>query len=190
MREREQDRSVITSPIKQQILLCIAAGVVLGLTRSPRNYFRIVSRLPRELRRIRLSYLYQILREFEHQRLISWRESRDGTVTAVITERGKHKVLTFHADTMQIPKPLRWDKKWRLVLFDIPERKRLARDVLRDKLQELGFYQLQRSAFVLPYSCKDEIEFLVELFEVRSYVYYMELHSITNEAKLKLIFKL
>jgi len=91
---------------------------------------------------------------------------------------------------MRIERPKHWDHLWRMVIFDIPEHKRIARDVLRDKLHELGFYQLQRSALILPYPCKEEIDFLVELFEVRSYVYYMELHSISNEARLKLAFKL
>lgn len=180
----------IRSPLKQQILLLLAAGLVLGLTRSPRKYFRIVSILPRELKKIRRSYLYQVLREFEHERLISWREARDGTITAVITEKGKRKTLYFNVDTLQIIKPRRWDKIWRIVLFDVPERKRLARDVLRDKLQELGFYQLQRSVFIVPYSCREEIEFLVELYNVRMYVYYMEVTTISNEEKLKLIFNL
>mgnify|MGYP001579747141 FL=1 len=181
---------VITSPLKQQLLLFLVAGCALALTRSPRSYFRVISALPRELRKIRRGYLYQILREFEQERLISWKESRNGMVTAIITERWKKKTLSFSADSMQITKPRHWDKIWRLVLFDIPERKRPARDALRDKLRELGFYQLQRSAFILPYPCREEIEFLVELFEIRLYVYYMEVYTVSNEAKLKLVFKI
>jgi len=180
----------IRSPLKQQVLLLLTAGLALCLTRSSRRYFHIVSALPRELKKIRRSYLHQILREFEYERLLSWKETHDGTVTAVITEKGKKKVFRFNVDTLQIAKPKRWDKIWRIVLFDVPERKRLARDVLRDKLQELGFYQLQRSVFIVPYPCREEIEFLVELYDARAYIYYLEVTTISNEAKLKLIFDL
>ena len=190
MEIRRGREKTITSPLKQQVLLLIAAGFALGLTRSPRKYFRVLSILPRELKKIRKSYLYQILHEFEHEKLISWKETCDGVVTAVITEKGKKKTLSFKIDTMCIVKPKRWDKVWRIVLFDIPERKRAARDALRNKLQELGFYQLQRSVFILPYPCREEIEVLVELFDIRTLVYYLEAQTIFNEAKLKLAFDL
>ncbi len=44
----------------------------------------------------------------------------------------------------------KWDKKWRLVLFDIPEKNRLTRDKLRKSLKRFGFKNLQRSAWISP----------------------------------------
>ncbi len=91
---------------------------------------------------------------------------------------------------MQIKKSAIWDRKWRVVFFDIPEKKRKARDALRNKLRELGFRELQKSVFVHPYSCQSEIDFIVEFFEIRPYVRYGELTNLTNEAELKLRFDL
>lgn len=41
-----------------------------------------------------------------------------------------------------------WDKKWRLVAFDIEELSRFKRDRLRKKLKELGFAACQKSLYI------------------------------------------
>jgi len=84
----------------------------------------------------------------------------------------------------------KWDGQWRMVIFDIPEDLRKARDALRSKLKELGFCELQKSVFVFPYECKDEIDFIVEFFGVREYVRYGILRSIDNDPHLRRIFHL
>jgi hypothetical protein len=63
-----------------------------------------------------------------------------------------------------------WDKKWRIVLFDIPETKRVARDALRELLTSAGFYQLQKSVFVGPYPCEKQVSALADYFEIGDYV--------------------
>jgi DNA-binding transcriptional regulator PaaX len=76
------------------------------------------------------------------------------------------------------------------VVFDIPEKLKRGRDALREKLKELGFYELQKSVFVFPYECRDEIEFIIEIFELRKYVRFGVLEEIDNELHLKKIFEL
>ena len=90
----------------------------------------------------------------------------------------------------EIKKPKRWDGKWRFVIFDIPEKRKTVRDAFRKYLSDLGFYQIQRSVWVWPYECKKEVDFLVELFEIRSDVYYLLVEAITNEALLQKHFQL
>ena len=67
---------------------------------------------------------------------------------------------------MIIKKPKTWDEKWRLIVFDIPDYQRKASNTLRHKLIELGFLQYQKSIFIHPYPCQDEINFIREIFEV------------------------
>lgn len=81
-----------------------------------------------------------------------------------LTEKGKKKAGWFQIDALEIKKPKRWDKKYRLVIFDISEMKRIYREVFRGKLKELGFYPLQKSVWVCPYDCQDEIELLRDFF--------------------------
>lgn len=106
----------------------------------------------------------------------------------MLTEKGRRKILIFNADNLKIKKPAFWDKKWRMVIFDIPESKKRARNALRQKLGNLSFYSWQKSVFVHPYNCLDEIEFITELFQVRPYVRFFEATNILNEAELRLYF--
>ncbi len=121
-------------------------------------------------------------------KLIEARKDEDGTVTMVLSDNGKKRALTYNLGTMQIKKPETWDGNWRVVLFDIPEEKREARDSLRTRLLNLGFFELQRSVLVHPYECSDEIEFLIEMGDIRPYVRYMRAHHIDNEPHLKRFF--
>ncbi|HEY4497158.1 MAG TPA: hypothetical protein VJC20_00145 [Candidatus Paceibacterota bacterium] len=45
----------------------------------------------------------------------------------------------------------KWDHKWRLLIFDIPEKIRGRRDFFRRELYNFGFYPLQKSVWVYPY---------------------------------------
>lgn len=50
-----------------------------------------------------------------------------------------------------------WDRKWRLVAFDIPEKQRIKRITLRNKLLSLSFGQWQKSVYISPYNFSQEI---------------------------------
>jgi hypothetical protein len=178
------------SPIKRKIILLLQAGLALGLTPSPRAHFYIFKELAREWREVDRKYLYRIVREFYRERLVDWQEKPDGSIRIVLSEEGKKRALEYNFDELKIKEPDRWDGKWRGVFFDIPEKRRKARDALRDKLKELGFYEMQKSVFVYPFPCRDEIDFIVEFFNIRPFVRYAEMTSLTNEAELKIKFNL
>jgi len=180
----------ISSPIKQKLLLALAAGLALGLTRSPRKQLYILKNIPKEFRRINRDYLWRIISEFHRDRLVDYREDEDGIITMTLSEVGQKQTLKFKLDQLVIKKPAGWDKKWRLVIFDIPEKIKRGREALRDKLKELGFFKLQHSVWIYPYQCRDEINFIVEIFELRRYVRMVEADYITNEAELLLHFDL
>ena len=91
---------------------------------------------------------------------------------------------------MSIKIPKQWDKKWRIVIFDIPEKLKKSREILRFQLKRLNFYELQKSVFVLPYSCKDEIEYIIEFYGIRRFVRFIVAESIDNELHLKKHFNL
>ncbi|MEK7505245.1 MAG: CRISPR-associated endonuclease Cas2 [Patescibacteria group bacterium] len=180
----------LSSPIKQKVLLLLASGLTLGLTRSAKKQWQILKNLSREWNFIDRRYLFQIIREFKLDRLISHTEKETGEVEIVITEKGQRHSLLFDPDKLKIVPPKHWDEKWRLVMFDIPETKKSARNALRLKLRELGFQEFQRSVFIHPHECEKEINFIVEFFEVRSYVRLITAEKITNEAELLLKFDL
>jgi len=69
-------------------------------------------------------------------------------------------------DALKIRRPQKWDRKWRIVIFDISELKKFYREAFRGKLKELGFYPLQKSVWVHPFECRDEIELLRKFFSL------------------------
>src|SRR3989344_2741780 len=121
--------------------------------------------------------------------LLENRDNNDGT-SVVISEGGRRLLRRFDFDQIKLTPPARWDKHWRLVVFDIPEHRRAARVALREKLKELGFRELQKSVLIHPFPCQNEIDFLVEFFEIRPHVRLIEASAITNEAEWLLKFNL
>jgi DNA-binding transcriptional regulator PaaX len=77
-----------------------------------------------------------------------------------------------------------------LVIYDIPHSKKAARDALRRKLRELGFFEWQKSVFIYPYPCREQIDFIIEFFDIRPYVRQADIINPTNEAELLLHFGL
>lgn len=175
---------------QQKILLLLVGGVALGLSRSPKRYFKVVGAIAKEWKKINQVSLRRSIRSLYESKLIEEKENADGTVTITLSEAGKRRALTYDLDKMKIATPKNWDGKWRIVMFDIPEYFRPARDALRGHLQDLGFYEFQKSVFVYPYNCKDEIEYLIEFYDIRKFVRLIIAESLDNELHLKDHFKL
>lgn len=74
-----------------------------------------------------------------------------------ITPAGMEKVKLMHFDRISVKRTEKWDKKWRVVIFDIPEKHKSSRDILRNKLIEMGFESIQESVYVYPFECTEEI---------------------------------
>jgi DNA-binding transcriptional regulator PaaX len=112
-------------------------------------------------------------------------KERDGEVTITLTEAGREKALKYSLENIKIETPPFWDKKWRMVMFDIPESQRLARNVFKDKLDEMGFALIQKSAYVHPYPCHNEMEFIRSLYEIKQYVKLLVVDKIEEEDELR-----
>ncbi|MEK7178530.1 MAG: hypothetical protein AAB721_02660 [Patescibacteria group bacterium] len=135
---------------------------------------------------------YQIRKTFEQlrrKRLIEMIEI-NGEIKMVLNENGKKRVVKYELEDMTIPKPKNWDGKWRLIIFDIPEKFQRERRALRIKLDELGFYPLQKSVWLYPYECRDEIDFIVEFFKISPYIRIVEATGFDGDDFLKKEFKL
>lgn len=172
------------------MLLLLLAGTALGFSRSPKNYFKVLEDVAKEWKEIDRKRLIETVREFYAERMVSFREKENERVEIVLTKDGRKKALEFQFDEMKIKKPDKWDGKWRVVIFDIPEKKKKAREALRDKLKDLGFKELQKSVLIHPFECEDEIDFITEVFEIRNHVRFLRVDYFTNEEQIKLKFGL
>lgn len=177
------------SPVKQKIMLLLLAGLALGFTHNPYRQWKIVKGVSKEWNRINEKKLRDEIRQLYQSKLIGKKENSDGSCTLSLTEKGKLKALTYHFEKMKIERK-DWDGKWRFVSFDIPEKIKRAREALREKLRTLGFCELQKSVFVFPYDCKNEIDFVIEFFNLRRHVRFGILEYLDNELDLKKTFRL
>ena len=178
----------VYSPTKLRLLLLLEAGMALSFAGTIGKQFRILREFSDEWKDIDRQYLHRIVREFYLDRLVSEQKNIDGSKTVVLTEKGKRRMLTFNFHTLTIPTQEKWDELWHCVFFDIPEKMKLTRHAFRAKLYNLGFYHWQKSVFVHPYPCRDQIDFVVEFLGLRKYVRYGMMTHITNEAELLLHF--
>jgi DNA-binding transcriptional regulator PaaX len=130
------------------------------------------------------------IERLKKKRLIVLSE-KNGKFKVEITEKGKRKIKEIQFENMAIEKPNLWDRQWRIVIFDVPDKyKKRARDALRGKLQKMGFYPLQKSVWVYPYPCEKEIQFLCELFNIIPFVNIIVAKKIYNDIKLRKYFNL
>src|SRR3989344_520136 len=77
-----------------------------------------------------------------------------------LTPIGRAHIEKILMREYRIPEPVRWDGKWRILMFDIREKRRRVRTQLRKLLQGAGFLHLQDSVWIYPYPC-DEFVALV-----------------------------
>lgn len=104
---------------------------------------------------------------------------------AALTPKGKEELLKYQLKKSPIKKPKKWDKKYRVIIFDIKEWKRNTRNQLRKQLIDLGFIRLQNSVWVYPHDCQELIILLKSYFHLGKEVLYMTADSIENDKWLK-----
>ena len=165
-------------------------GLTLSLSRNPRQYFRTLKAIGKGYAEIERQALKNAITDLYKSKILEQKENTDGSLTIVLTENGKRKALTYQIDEMKIKKAQKWDKRWRIVLFDIPEKKKKIREAIRHHLKNLDFFEYQKSVFVQPYDCKNEIEYIIEFYNIRKYVRFIIADSLDNEMHLINHFKL
>jgi len=177
-------------PVQKKILLALMGGVALGLSASPRVYYRTLRVLKKDWQRINQQNFNRSICRLSEEKLLEEKILADGSFKLVLAERGKKeaKKLSLLGSFISFKKPKRWDRKWRIVLFDIPEKDRVFRDILRQHLRELKFRKLQNSVFVSPYPFEKSILELVDLYRASSYVRVITADKIDNEDGLKRYF--
>lgn len=126
-----------------------------------------------------------VLNSLHKQRLIT---NSNGKIS--LTNKGDDALLRFRLRHLKIKKPNKWDGHWRVIIFDIPTKNKKSRDALRFALKRLGFIQFQKSVWINPFPCQNEINFIAEYFKVSKYIELMVVKSITSETKFKKAFHL
>jgi len=96
-----------------------------------------------------------------------------------LTEKGENAISTLKKER---------DGLWKLIIFDIPESKRQARDYLRTKLKQLGFRRWQNSIWATPYRISHEIESDLNELGKKFFVRLITIDKISDDSDLKQLF--
>ncbi len=166
----------------REILDLLGEGIILKFHRSPRGYFKLLVRNPLPWQRFHRKTLLYAIHSLHRQGLVAIDEDASGTVSIGLTQTGKSTVRALAAKDAL---PQGWDRKWRLVLFDIPEQKKKLREAFRYQLRRMGFVEFQRSVFLYPYPCVNDIDALTEQTGLREHVVMVTAESVSNEFQFK-----
>lgn len=164
----------VATGLTKGILIGLGAGVVVGAALVFPGIGILYKAFKKEQweKARRRGILRATIKRLERQEFVSWAE-KDGEVRLTLTDKGKKRVLQYNIDDLKVDDTKKWDGVWRVVVFDIPEGKRLARNLFREKLRQMGLTPLQRSVFICRFPCKDEIDFLTHAFEIHPFVHYI-----------------
>jgi len=182
--------------IQKKILLLLLGGLTMGLSGNPRQCFRVVKIVGREWKKIsreekkNKANFQRSLRKLYDSKLISTKENSDGTVKLVLTEKGRETAIGYDTKKLKRKKLKKWDGKWRIVIFDIPEDRRAKRDAFRTRLKRLGFLELQKSVWISPIDYEREINYLIEVFDISSYVNFITADFVKSKKRLEKHFKI
>ncbi len=108
---------------------------------------------------------------------------KDKRVYLRITEKGRVRLRSLSFGPLQRPK--RWDRKWRLVIFDIPEKKHGLRARARGIVAGFGFVRLQDSVWAYPYDCEEAIALLKAELHIGKDLLYIIADAIEYDTPLR-----
>lgn len=117
-------------------------------------------------------------------------EMKNGKKYVRLTPKGEHFSALIQDGEASLKKPKRWDGKWRLLIFDIPEGRKKIRGQIRSTLTALGFIRLQDSVWVYPYDCEDYMIILKADLRVGKDVLYIIADQIEYDQPLRRHFNL
>ncbi|PIP28214.1 MAG: hypothetical protein COX29_02375 [Candidatus Moranbacteria bacterium CG23_combo_of_CG06-09_8_20_14_all_35_22] len=129
----------------------------------------------------------------KQRKLIEIIHEKNSKIRVQLTNKGQKRIKDFYFENLRLFKPKKWDGKWRVLIFDIPTKPQLynqARNALRNKIKDLGFYQMQKSVWICPYECEDEILFVAEIFQVQKHIEILTVEKLLHEEKIKKYFGL
>ena len=194
--KKKEEKKYKPNEIKQYVLAALGIGVVLGGSVLFTPNFPIILGsilgIIEEIKGIKIpkKKIQRVLKQLEKKQLIQIERKND---ELYVTVRNKNDVSILKyslREILNLKKNNNWQKKWFLVVFDVPEEERNKRDYLRRFLKEIGFYPYNQSVYVFPYECEKEIRLIKKIVEGGKYISYIIAEKLEHENQLKTHFRL
>src|SRR3989344_3310537 len=164
--------------MKNAVLATVAVAGVIAVAAIAPNAIQLLKTtgMTERLRHRSMSALGRLKAKGEVEFL-----EMDGKKYARLTARGE-KTLAYAQEKLRLQdkKPRRWDRRYRLIIFDIPEKRRKTREHLRLVMRDIGFLRIQDSAWVFPYDCEEFVALLKADLHIGKDVLYAVIEEIEN----------
>lgn len=186
--EEESRKRKKKKDIQNAVLAAVAVTGFLAFAAVAPNALKLLDYLPNE--KYNLKYrMKSVAGRLVAKGYATWIEKDDKKFLR-ITQKGR-KALAFEQAKVALKnQKKKWDGRWRMVVFDVPERRRHVRVRLRDFMHEVGFVRLQDSVWVYPYDCEDFIALLKAELKIGKDVLYAIADTIEYDKGIRRHFKL
>ena len=184
--EQESRKRTRKANLQKAILSSIFALGGLSVALIAPKMTKVLSRIEPEFMKNRFGK-YSFNRSWNRLQsagLICFEKTQKGNFV-YLTQKGEAKLRQLELRDYKLKKPKRWDGKWRLLTFDIKEKRKSLREKIRYTLKRIGFLRLQDSVWVYPYDCEDLIMLLKADFKIGKDVLYVIADSIENDIPLR-----
>ncbi|MBI1957316.1 MAG: hypothetical protein HYS44_02565 [Candidatus Niyogibacteria bacterium] len=181
--ERKSKQKKRRANLQKMILQVVAVAGVVGVAMVAPNVIGAMARLGFIPSR-RQKEVANLSRDRLIRRgLLSYHDGR-----LRLTPKGEAMLRILELRDYHLKKPKRWDGKWRVLIFDIREKRKSLRERIRRTLIAIGFQRLQDSVWIYPYDCEDLITLLKSDFQIGKDVLYLVVDQLEYDAPLKAFF--
>ena len=178
--EKEAHRRTRRKNLQEIILKTIAAAGVLSVALVAPNAFKSMAKLGLLPGQRQKEFIKAARERLVRKGLLTW-EGRFLKLTA----KGRVLLQRLELTDYKIKKPKRWDGKWRVLIFDIPETRKTQREKVRRTLAHIGFSRLQDSVWIYPYDCEELVTFLKVDFKIGKDLLYMIVEGLEYDGLIK-----
>lgn len=192
-KENDQSKRLPYGLIAKTILGAIGVAGIVGVGLAVPGAFQIAKLFQfynkKTLRRYQTpAYIRKTVKTLERQGLVRVLTKKGGA-KVFITGKGEQELLKYQLQEKRLHHE-RWDKKWRIIIFDIEEKRRAARDGVRNNMESFGFVKLQDSVWVYPFECEEVVTLLKTHYKVGRQLVYIVAGDIENDEWLRKKFHL
>lgn len=107
-----------------------------------------------------------------------------------VSPKGLRQLYSLSLSLASPPPQKKWDEKWRIMIFDIPEHRRAIRNRVRNLLHSSGFVRVQHSVWLYPYPCEEFVALLKADVKVGHGMLYLIVDSLENDQRFREMFGL
>ena|SRR3989344_1147934 len=99
-----------------------------------------------------------------------------------LTSKGELALRRMQGGNVSAVSSKRWDGRWRVLAFDVSEKRKHLRPKIREALRAVGFIRLQDSVWIYPHDCEDFIVLLKADFRIGKEMLYMIVDELESDS--------